>query len=108
MVFMKVVFTLDYRRGHSLYIDAIAYFYAKRPRVYMLENAKTVLLQRLDFTFNPTVTDQMYYMGIQRIRKREGLASGLEDVVYPNIKIEIIYTHHKGEAPQYIEEVARV
>jgi len=107
-MFVKIVFTLDYESGHPLYIDALACFHTKRVRRYMIEDAKSYLLYKLDYLFNPEITNSLEFVGIERIPDREAKKERLECPEFPDTLQIIIWKHRHDAVGQHYEEIERV
>lgn len=107
-MYVKIIFTLNYEQGHPLYIDAIACYHTRRPRRYMEENAKVVLLEKIDYLFNPDVTNEMFFVGVEYIPDREAKEEKLECPEYPEVLEKVIWKHHADEIPKKFEEVEKV
>ena len=107
-MFVKIIFTLDYEEGHPLYIDALICFHTKRIRKYQIENAKIQLLYQLDYLFNPAVTNEMKFMGIEKIYDRVAKKEGLKCPDYPNSRVIIIWKHREDGYKQKFDEIQRI
>jgi len=108
MPVIQVVMTLEYTEDHPIYIDAQICFYSKKVRRYQIENAKLQLLYKLDYLFNPEITNMMNLVGIERIHKKKAEKQGLDCPEYPESHIVIIWKHKDDERPSKYDEYERI
>ncbi len=112
-MFVIISFVLDYEDvNHPLYIEAIACFHltlrVNRYRRYKVERAKTRLLTLVDYLFNPEITNQLTFNGIERRPDRIARKQGLECPEYPLVKFVVVWKRKEEEVPSEYETEERV
>jgi hypothetical protein len=101
-MFVTVAFTLDYdEENHPLYLEAVACFHLRvkvnKYRKYKVERAKTRLLTLVDYLFNPEVTNNMEFSGIEKRPDLIAKKQGLDCPEYPLVKFVVVWKRREDE-----------
>lgn len=112
-MFVTIAFTLKYENvNHPLYIEAIACFHltlrVNKYRRYKVERAKTRLLALIDYLFNPEITNQLTFLGVERRPDRIARKQGLECPEYPLVKFVVVWKRKDEEVSSRYETEERV